>query len=520
VTKELSMPEPELIQRHTSRARTVCDLFDQQVRSRPDAVAVRTASLSWTYAEFDRITARLAHRLRRRGVGPGAVVGLLAPRSALALVGLVATIRSGAACLALAPGDPVRRNQEVLADAGCEHVLVAEPRDWLPGAQLLDDASLIDEKTAVADLPAPSPLDLAYAITTSGSTGRPKVVGIPHQGILNLVLASMEDLDLIRDTDVMLWTAAPTVDITMQNCLMALSCGAAVAIADGDDLPANRMLSATRALGGTVLDLPAAVIGPYGGSLLPRLADAGARVIIVGGSQLDGPGLGQSAGELSLQNAYGPTETTVAATFYRCTPSTPNWVPIGRPVRGVRTYVLDGNLEPVPDGTDGQLFIAGIGLARGYLGLPARTAGAFLPDPVTNIPGQRMYATGDRVSVDSDGNLVFLGRIDDQVKIRGFRVEIGEVEHAVRECPGVVDVAVLLREDAPGGAALAAYLVGERSSDDTITDRLRDRLPGHMIPRSYVWLDEMPLNRPGKIDRAALAAIPLAHPDGEDPRGA
>jgi non-ribosomal peptide synthetase component F len=308
----------------------------------------------------------------------------------------------------------------------------------------------------------------------------------------------------------MLWTAAPTVDITMQNCLMALSCGATVAIAADDDLPANRIVTTTRAMGATVLDLPAAVIGPYGHAILPRMAKAGVRIVIVGGSQVDGPGLAAAAGSIGLYNAYGPTETTVAATFYRCTDSTPRWMPIGRPIRGVRTYVLDEELTAVPDGTDGQLYIAGVGLARGYLGLPARTAVAFLPDPITDIPGQRMYATGDRVRREQDGNLVFVGRIDDQIKLRGFRVEIGEVEHAVRECPGVVDVAVLLREDAPGGAALATFLTGEHPPDDVITDRLRDRLPGHMIPRIYVWLDEMPLNRAGKIDRPALAAIALA----------
>ena len=503
------MLDSRLIERPRSQARTVCDLFDHAVRSRPQAVAVRTANQSWTYSEFDRMTARLAHRLRRRGAGPGTIVGLLAPRGPAALTGLVATLRCGAACLPLDPDGPPRRNQEVLADAGCDHVLVATPAEWCPDAQLIGDPG-IDEDDNSATLPAPAPLDLAYAITTSGSTGRPKVVGVPHEGLLSLVVASIEELDLIREDDVMLWTAAPTVDITMQDCLMALSCGASIAIVDGNDLPANRMLTAVRAMGATVVDLPAAVIGPYGRALLPRLEEAGVRVVIVGGSQLDGPGLADAAGSIDLHNAYGPTETTVTATSYRCTDSTPQWVPIGQPIRGVRTYVLDGDLTPVPDGADGQLYIAGVGLARGYLGLPARTATVFLPDPFAETSGQRMYATGDRVRLEPDGNLVFLGRIDDQIKIRGFRVEIGEVEHAVRECPGVLDVAVLLREDAPGGAALAAFLVGEPSPDDMITDRLRDRLPGHMVPRIYVWLDEMPLNRPGKIDRAALTAIAIA----------
>lgn len=499
------MLESRLIEQEPP-ARTVCDLFDDQVRVRPDATAVRTADRSWTYAEFDRMTARLAHRLRRRGAGSGTVVGLLATRSVGALAGIVAILRSGAACLPLHPTDPPRRNNEILADAGAGQVLVATPTDWLPGAQLIDDPSLDDEHDDAATLRAPRPLDLAYAITTSGSTGRPKVVGVPHEGIFNLVVASIEDLDLIRDDDVMLWTTAPTVDSTMHDVLMPLCSGGSVAIAEGGDLPASRMLTATRAMGVTALEIPAAVLGPYGRSLLPRLAKAGVRLVITGGSQLDGPGLAD-AEPLVVYNGYGPTEASVAATWYKCVRSTPSRAPIGRPIRGVRTYILDEELHPAPPGGEGQLYIAGPGLARGYLGLPARTAAVFLPDPFAENPGERMYATGDRVRLQPDGDYVYLGRIDDQFKISGFRVESGEVEHSLRECPGVIDSAVLLREDVPGGAAIVAFLVGERSPDEVITERLRDRLPAHMIPRFHVWLDEMPLNRPGKIDRAALAAV-------------
>lgn len=488
--------------------RTVCDLFERQVLLRPDATAVRTADRSWTYAEFGRITARLAGRLRRGGAGPGSVVGLIAPRGPQALTGIVAILRSGAACLPLDPGDPPRRNREILDDTGCDQVLVTVPTEWLPGAQLIDDPTLEGEE--VTPLGAPSPLDLAYAITTSGSTGRPKVVGVPHEGIFNLVVASIEDLDLIRPDDVMLWTLAVTVDSTMHDVLMPLCCGGCVAIPDAGDLPATRMLYAVRTLGATALEIPAAVLGPYGRSLLPRLAEAGVRLVITGGSQLDGPDLAV-ADPLVVHNGYGPTETSVAPLWYRCDKSTPSWVPIGRPIRGTRAYVLDEELNPVPDGAEGQLYIAGTGLARGYLGLPGRTATVFLPDPFTDVPGLRMYATGDRVRRQPDGEYVFLGRVDDQIKISGFRVEIGEVEHALRGCPGVVDAAVLPRQDAPGGAAIAAFLIGTPSSDGEISAHLRDRLPRHMVPRFHVWLDRLPLNRSGKIDRAALARIPLVN---------
>jgi amino acid adenylation domain-containing protein len=497
---------------------TVCDLFDQQVRGRPDAAAVRTASGCWTYAEFGRTTARLAHRLKRRGAGSESVVGLLAPRGVAALTGIVATLRAGAACLPLHPDDPPRRNHEILADAGAGVVLVAAPSERFPGAEVIGDPGLDGEDDDPATLPAPRPLGLAYAITTSGSTGRPKVVGVPHAGIHNLVLASIEDLDLIRADDVLLWTTAPTVDTTMQDVLMALCCGACVAIDETGEGAASRMVTAARALRATVLDIPAAVVGPYGRSLLPRLADAGVRLVIAGGSQLAGSGLTDTE-SLVVGNAYGPTEASVTATWHRCDGSTPRRVPIGRPIRGVRAYVLDEDLRSVVEGAEGQLYLAGAGLARGYLRLPARTAAAFVPDPHAGTPGERMYATGDRVRQRGDGSLVYLGRIDDQLKIRGFRVESGEIEHHLRECPGVVDAAVQVRDDVPGGPALVAFLVGEPGPDEVVVERwLAGRLPAHMIPRFSVWLPELPLNRPGKVDRAVLATVQVTSRAGRRDR--
>ena len=210
------------------------------------------------------------------------------------------------------------------------------------------------------------------------------------------------------------------------------------------------------------------------------------------------------------------SRTSVAATWYPSDASTPQWVPIGRPIRNVRTYVLDEELNPVPAGDTGQMYLAGAGLARGYLGHPGRTAASFLPDPFAERPGERMYATGDNVRLQPDGNYVYVGPIDDQIKISGYRVEIGEVEHNLRACRGVVDAAALLREDTPGGAAIVAYLVGERRPDELLTSQLGSWLPAPMIPRVYVWLDEMPLNRAGKIDRRALAKMldpALSHPD-------
>lgn len=493
-----------------SPARTVCDLLAHQVRARPEATAIRTATRTWTFREFDAMTTRVSRRLVRSGVGPEALVGLLARRSPEAVMGMIAIMQCSAACLLLDPDDPPHRNRQILDESGCRHLLAAAPAPWCPDAQLIGNPDLDDEDSSTASLCAPGPLDLAYAITTSGSTGRPKAVAVPHDALFNLVAASIADFELVAERDVVLWLSRPTVDVTLQDCLMALCGGAAVAIPGSEDFLAASILTSARTLGATVVDIPAAVIGPYGQWLLPRLARAGVRLVLTGGSRLDGAGVIGAMGALRVFNAYGPTETAVTATLYRCHDAMPRWVPIGRPIRGVRTYVLDDELTPVAPGEIGQLFIAGAGLARGYLGRPDRTAAAFVPDPFAATPGQRMYATGDRARMRPDGDLEFVDRIDNQVKVRGFRVEIGEVEHCLRDCPGVVDAAVVVRDDAPGGAAIAAFVVGDRSAEPAIHGSLRDRLPGYMVPGFYVWLAALPLNRQGKLDRASLGALPLS----------
>lgn len=500
-----------MVESGSSPPRTVCDLLDQQTRIRPDSIAVRTPVRSWTYADLDDVTTRLGQRLWRSGTGPGTLVGLLAPLGPAALMGLVATLRCGAACLPLDPDDPPSRLKGIARDVGCDLIIAAQPIDWCPDALLIDLPSLCQDDLSATILKGPTSLDLAYVITTSGSTGRPKPVAVPHDALLNLIVASIDDFDL-AERDAVLWSSRPTVDVTMQDCLMALCSGATVVVPDADDFLPRGILTAARTLGATVVDIPAAVVGAHGQSLLPRLARAGVRLVITGGSRLDGTGLAgavDSIDPMVVVNAYGPTETAVTATLYRCPVTPPRWPPIGRPIRGVQAYVLDEGLTRVAVGSEGQLYIAGQGLSWGYLGQPGRTASVFLPDPFDDVPGRRMYATGDRVRLRADGDLEFLDRMDNQVKVSGFRIEIGEVEHHLHECPGVHEAAVLVREDVPGGRALIAFLVGDQTTESKVRERLNDLLPRYMIPKFYVWMDKMPLNRQGKLDRRALAEVPI-----------
>lgn len=506
----------------SSTPRTVCDLLSLQIKERPHATAVKTPNHSWTFSQLHDSVQNLSLRMSRSGVQQGTLAGLLARRGPAALFGLLAVLRCGAACLPLDPDDPPRRVRRVIEETGCVTVLVEAPLDSYPEALVItgfDDPDHGGLSSAggsagpgAAPFTGPAPDDLAYAITTSGSTGRPKAVAVPHDALFNLISTSKDDFELVPERDVVLWTSRPSVDVSVQDCLMALCHGATVAIPEDQGFLPRSILKAASSLGATVVDLPAAVIGPYGRALLPRLAEAGVRLVITGGSLLDGAGVTGAPPSLTVVNAYGPTEATVTATLHRCDPAPPRRVPIGRPIRGVRAHVLDDDLAPVPAGRAGQLYLAGDGLAWGYLGRPARTAAVFLPDPFAGRPGARMYATGDRVRRLPDGTLEFLDRMDNQVKVSGFRIEIGEVEEALLHCPGVRDAAVVLRDDAPGGPALLACLVGDAGVDGTLTEVLRTRLPAHMIPGFRRWLDVLPLTPQGKVDRGALSTLPLAGP--------
>ncbi|WP_330343223.1 non-ribosomal peptide synthetase [Streptomyces sp. NBC_00557] len=487
---------------------TIPRLFAEQVRARPHAVAVVDGDDRVTYAELDERANRLAHLLRTRGVRPETRVGVLLDRGHELVTALLAVLKAGGAYVPAGPGHPAERRQQMLADA--------EATVTVGGEELRAAAAF----PATAPPPPADPRSLAYVLFTSGSTGRPKGVMIEHRSVLRLVCGA----DYVRfgPDERIAQVADPSFDAFTFEVWGALLHGGTLCVIPTETLLTPGALGpALAAHRITTMFLTSALFSEV-------MADrpdsfAGLRNLLVGGDVVDvttARRLVTSPPRLRparILNGYGPTEAT---TFAVCGPieSVPTdaaSVPIGRPIANTSVYVLDAELRPVADGTPGELFIGGPGVARGYAGQPAASRERFLPDPFTEEPGARMYRTGDLVRCRADGALEFLGRLDDQVKIRGYRVEPGEVEAALGRHPGLRQVAVVVEEPA-GDRRLVAHVVpaapGARPSG--LREFLAGRLPEWMIPSAFVVHSALPLTPTGKIDRAALP--PAAETDGAD----
>jgi amino acid adenylation domain-containing protein len=525
------------------RDRGVHALFAEQAARTPGAVALVHGDETITYAELNERANRLAHHLARAGVGPESRVGVCLERGPALVTTLLATLKAGGAYVPLDPGYPAERLALMLADASVA-VLVTQEKlraalPALPGVAVVEIDRRRDEIAAErADDPA---VDvgaggLAYVMYTSGSTGTPKGVAIEHRGIVRLVRGA-DFVDLGAD-EVILQAAPPSFDASTLEIWGALLNGGRLVLLSGAT-PSLEELGRTIARHGvTTLWLTA---GLFQAMVEERLEDLGGlRQLLAGGDVLPAGAVRKVRDRfpaLRVINGYGPTENT---TFTTCYTVADGWrggpVPIGRPIANTRAYVLDAALRPVPIGVPGELFAAGDGLARGYLGRPALTAERFVPDPFGSVPGARMYRTGDRVrwsesaevrecgsALDPRGTertsalthsrtslrtavLDYLGRLDGQVKIRGFRIEPGEIEAALLRHPAVADCLVLARGDVAGGKRLVAYVAGEGADADELRACLRRSLPEYMVPGAFVVLDRLPLTPNGKVDRAALPA--------------
>ncbi|MFD0313291.1 amino acid adenylation domain-containing protein [Streptomyces flavalbus] len=455
---------------HTVPAATWPAVFAEQVRLRPDAVALVFEDERLTYAELDERANRLAHALIARGAGPERIVALSLPRSADLIVTEVAVLKSGAAYLPIDHDYPADRIAYLLGDARPVCLVTTEEtaRD-LPDAAAPDLLPLDSPATGVelASRPAHDPTDAdrgapltvlnaAYVIYTSGSTGRPKGVVLAHSGVAKLVATQSERLGIGPHSRVLQF-ASPSFDVAFWDlCLGLLSGGRLVVVPAERRVPGAPLAEYAHAHGVTFMILPPALL-----SALPDDVTLPPTATLLAGTERVSPELvARYARGRMMFNAYGPTEATTNSTLGRCDPDVPAGaiVPIGVPDPGTRAYVLDAWLRPVPAGVTGELYLGGAGLARGYLGRPGLTAERFVADPF-GAPGERLYRTGDLVRRRSDGRLEFLGRADAQVKIRGFRVEPGEIESVLRGHPAVDQVTVVAREDRPGDRRLAAYVV-------------------------------------------------------------
>ena len=519
---------------------TIVDLFERQVEQSPHAIAIATGDERVSFADLNRRANRLARHLSELGADAETRVGICVERSIEMVVALLGVLKAGAAYVPLDPAYPLERLDYMAADAGIAIVLTAwstrqqiralgaafdtaqdehrrvgpEPREVCLDVEWADIAQHDDTNLDVA-------IDgdnLAYVIYTSGSTGKPKGAMVHHRGLSNYLQWAADAYEAAGGDGSAVHSSL-SFDLTITSLYLPLVTGCPVTLldprADVDEL-ANVV---RHARGLSLLKLTPAHLEVLEQRLAEDDLAGNVNALVIGGEALHHARLQfwrDKAPGTRLINEYGPTETVVGCCVHDATdvvdPTAEGAVSIGKPIANLQMHILDGNLERVPVGVPGEVFIGGAGVARGYIGRPDLTAERFLPNPFAAEKGARLYKTGDRARYRADGRIDYLGRLDDQVKIRGYRVELGEIEAALTEHPAVTHAAVALRRAALGDARLIAYVVGAdpRAWPDTrgfeieLREFLKERLPEYEIPSAFVVLGALPLTVNGKVDRTAL----------------
>ncbi|WP_254623733.1 non-ribosomal peptide synthase/polyketide synthase [Myxococcus sp. CA033] len=496
--------------------------IEAQVVRTPDALAVLDDTTSLTFDQLDRRANRLAHWLRAHGVRPESRVAICMERGVDMIVAVLGVLKAGGAYVPLDPSHPRERLAFVRRDSGVTLILTQQllaERLETPSVKVLrmDDPDVAQMLASEADTALPrvsAPQHLAYVIYTSGSTGHPKGVMIQHASVMNLhaALASTALAGLRGPLRVSL-NAPLAFDASVQQ-LIQLSDGHTLCVvpqAVRQDAP--RLVNWVEQHHVDVLDCAPSHLRLL---LDEGLASNRALRVLVGGEAVDDALWERLATHprITAFNVYGPTECTVDSTA-RAVRGAPR-PSLGSPLTNVRAYVLDSHLQPVPVGVSGELFLAGDGLARGYLARPSLTAERFVPNPFSSVPGARMYRTGDKVRWLPDGELAFLGRLDFQVKLRGFRIELGEIEATLARHPDIREALVLLREDVPGDQRLVAYYTAHSRPPEPAALRayLTKRLPAYEVPGALMALESFPLTPNGKVDRKALPS-PEATPGAD-----
>ncbi|MET0396749.1 MAG: amino acid adenylation domain-containing protein, partial [Longimicrobiaceae bacterium] len=494
----------------------VHELFAARAARTPDAVALAWRGERVTYAELDRRSAELAGALRRRGVGPETRVGVCMARTPELVASLLAVLRAGSAYVPMDPTYPAERLRYMLADSGAALVLAdaaATERLGECGVEVVrpDGEAVGPEVEADA---AVEPQSLAYVVYTSGSTGTPKGVLGTHRGMVNRFAWMWSEHPFAAGEVCVQKTSLAFVDSAWEVFGPLLAGVPSVLVPDEEARDPEALVEHLSRHGVTRIVLVPSLLRalldarPELGALCPRL-----RLVVTSGEELPAELARRFAAALpgsALLNLYGSSEVAADSTAHVLgEPAGEERVPIGRPIWNTRVYVADTAMQPLPPGAAGELYVAGAGVARGYMGNPAATAERFVPDPFAPVPGERMYRTGDRARWTAGGELEYLGRADQQVKVRGFRIELGEIESVLRSHPAVRGAAAVVRADARGERRIVGYVASEEGAAPSAAElraHLAARLPEHVVPAAFVVLDRLPLSPSGKTDRAALPA--------------
>ena len=490
--------------------KTIYELFQEQVENTPDNIAVVHENKELNYRQLNERANSLARILRKKGVDTHSIVGIMAERSVEMIVGIMGILKAGAAYLPIDSEYPQERIEYMLKDSNVNILLVqGKPMDRFDGILMdLDNPELYEEVKTNLDKVS-MPRDIAYVIYTSGSTGNPKGVMVTNQGLVNYIWWAKKVYVKGEKVDFPLYSSI-SFDLTVTSIYPPLITGNKIVVYDDEDKSTlvKRIIEED---GADIIKLT-----PTHLNLLRDLDLSKTQVkrFIVGGEDLKADLARKihesSKGRIEIYNEYGPTETVVGCMIYKYNPekNTVGSVPIGAPADNAAIYILDKYLNPVPVGTSGEIYIAGDGLARGYLNNEELTQEKFIENPF--IPGEKMYRTGDLARRREDGNIEYVGRIDHQVKIRGYRIELGEIEGQLLKHEEIKEAVVVDKEDEERNKYLAAYIVcGREMTSPELRGYLLKTLPSYMIPSYFVQMEKLPLTPTGKIDRKALP-----EPDG------
>jgi amino acid adenylation domain-containing protein len=504
------------------------ELFEMQARTRPEAIAAVSEGREITYSELDQRAGVLAHRLRQLGVRPETVVSICVPRSIEMLIGLLGILKAGGAYLPLDPALPDDRVHLMLTDSQCRFVVIADAGDDRPSFRELTRVHLDQMPRSLSEPEVnnfhcgPTSENLAYVIYTSGSSGQPKGCMVPHRGAVNWLVWMVNTFAVTSD-DRVLQKASPGFDVSVLECFLPLITGGRVVLAASDRgydaaYLSRLIVQENITLAQFVPSMMSVLLETSGLKRATRL-----RHVFSGGEVLSAKLQSRffEGSTAEICNCYGPTEASIAVSMWACRRGdTREHVPIGRPIANTQLYILDGNMQPVPIGVPGELYIGGDPLGRGYLNRPDLTACKFVPNPFATSQGSVLYRTGDVARYLSDGNIEYLGRDDDQVKIQGVRIELGEIETLFSQHPEVNDAVIGVYKDTSGASRLVAYWTPRTDRElerSELCAFLKKSLPQYMVPSIFMKLSCLPMTPNGKVDRRALPSPKLTASSTDNP---